>query len=352
MRTNRTVVVGLVCLTLAVSTGSASGEGLLRAQQPTPKVTDGVAIRPEDEKRLPALARARQIDACALLDPGSVKAIFGGVPRDVTPQDLDGCSMSVELSSSSVDGWRIAVESSQLMREDPDSEKLELHGRTFTGKESEPIGGRPVSSCTWMMPTSEGRNSFAISLNVSWSGTGQPPKPPCALAKEYLVPLAPYWITPPLRGEGATKPELVLGTKNPCAALPELAKRFAVPGEQPRQEVIAPYSCTMTLTEYKPETRAPSTRLGISFGWSTNPVYLTSVKDSSFRAATVAGKPAAVTMNPISRSCQVDVQYDPTTIPERFATEPTKRKMQVITVTAPTCEVAEPAAEIVVKGAL
>ncbi|MCP3804236.1 hypothetical protein NLX83_33680 [Allokutzneria sp. A3M-2-11 16] len=343
MRTHRIATVGLVCLTVALSTGA----GPLLAQPPGQGPTDGVAVDSLTKERLAENAVKRTIDTCALLDPESVKEVFDAPPRDVTLREFDSCSMTVEPTPGTTSrSWSISVSTSVTVSKRDNAETMELHGRTFA-RRADRVGGIPDQSCAWAVLGDA--TTLPVQLSVSWRGRNDepPPKPQCEVAKAYLMKLVPYWLTPSKRGEGATKPELVLPTKDPCAAIPELAKRFAKPGVQPKMKSISPYMCALEVTPFNMQTRTLPEEIQISFRWADNPAH------QAKQPITVAGKPGSVAPERmIDKSCQVDVQYDPTMVPERFASDPNGRDVQVITVTAKTCDVAQPAAELVVKGAL
>ncbi|WP_143261888.1 hypothetical protein [Allokutzneria sp. NRRL B-24872] len=340
MRTHRVATVGLVCLTVVLSTGA----GPLRAQPPSPG--GEVAVDEYTKAKLPENALKRTIDTCALLDPGSVKEIFGATPRVISLNGFDICFMTVEPTGDSLNAWMISVNIGiTSVTSDNNAETLELHGRTFARRKDRELPGGGDLGCTWaLLPNDAG--TLPVELSVSWDGMKDkpPPKPQCDLAKAYLPKVAPYLITPSRRGEGATKPELTLPTKDPCATVPELAKRFAKPGQPPRMKATSPFSCSIDLTPFNPQSRELPEQISVSFRWADNPAH------KPERAVTFGGKPGSSAVR-FDKKCQVDVQYDPTMVPERFETEPNRRKVQTITVVANTCDVAEPAAELVVKGA-
>ncbi|GAA4005546.1 hypothetical protein GCM10022247_28760 [Allokutzneria multivorans] len=341
MRTHRVATVGLVCLTVVLSTGA----GPLRAQPPSPG--EGVAVDEYTKTKLPENAVKRTIDTCALLDPGSVKEIFGAPPRDIDLNGFDSCSMKVEPTGDSSRSWSIAVNTgfSTVTKKD-NAETLELHGRTFARRKDRELPGFVDFSCAWAL-LSDNPSAPPVELSVSWRGMRDepPPKPQCDLAKAYLPKVAPYLITPSRRGEGATKPELTLPTKDPCAAIPELAKRFAQPGQPPKMKSSSPFSCSLEVVPMNLQTRERAEEIEISFRWARNPAH------KAEKPITIGGKPGNMAERSIDKKCQVDLQYDPTMVPERYASEPDGRDVQTITVVAKSCDVAQPAAELAVKGA-
>ncbi|SDM15197.1 hypothetical protein [Allokutzneria albata] len=341
MRTHRAATVGLVCLTAVLSTGA----GPLRAQPPSPG--EGVIVDEYTKTRLGENALTRTIDTCALLDPGSVKEIFGAPPRVISLNGFDRCSMTVEPTGDSLRSWSISVNTGfTTVTKTDNAETLDLHGRTFARRKDRELPGLVDFRCTWAL-LSDGQGTPTVELGVDWHGMKNepPPKPQCDLAKAYLPKVAPYLITPSRRGEGASKPELTLPTKDPCVAMPELAKRFGKPGQQPKMTSVSPFSCTLALSAYDPRSRERPEEIEVSFRWADNPAH------KAANPVTIGGKPGNMAERGIDKKCQVDLQYDPTMVPERYATEPDGRDVQTITVVAKTCDVAQPAAELAVKGA-
>ncbi|MFB9909519.1 hypothetical protein [Allokutzneria oryzae] len=321
------------------------------AAAPVPATTDLGSLKadPESLRNMAEMAIYRTWDPCALHDPASASRIFGDAVSLIEPSDFDSCLLKVNLDRTGSRNWRIytRIGSPLLDDEAAGGAVVEAAGRKFLqGKKS----SSSTPGCEYNMQTSKTK---VLSLQVTWGGmsTETPPKDPCALAKEYVTAVAPFFANPPLRSEAQTEPQLPLASKDPCAPLKDLVEKFksmTVEGEQPSAIVsgTSPNTCTLSFsTRYTPGKKSKP-QISVDYKWGIDPAEGLS-GGASTRPIQVEGKPAQVEDHTARAlgACMVRVQYDPMKVPA-------VDRVQVVQVAAPDCQTAEEAAKIVTKVAL
>ncbi|WP_344874790.1 hypothetical protein [Allokutzneria multivorans] len=356
-RRGRRAVVGALALALlatgcsgeqaaAPPSGKAPAQGGAPAASAPTADFGPVQVDPETLKGFAESAIYRTWDPCALHDPTSAAKIFSDVVALIEPSDFTSCLMTIKLDRTGSRSWRIYTRIASSYLQEEGGEVLEAAGRKFVQAKK---GSSSSPGCEYDMQTSKTKS---LSLQVSWSGslsTDPPPKDPCALAKEYMTALAPFFVNPPLRSEKATEPQLPLASKDPCVPVKDLAEKFKSltgAGEQPKlSSGLSPNDCTVVFSsKYTPGQRTRP-EISIGYKWSIDPAEGIGA-GGTVRKTQVEGKPALVNERTSgSTGCIVTVQYDPLEIPE-------VDRVQVVQVGAPDCQTAEEAAKIVTKAAL
>ncbi|WP_143261889.1 hypothetical protein [Allokutzneria sp. NRRL B-24872] len=356
-RRGRRAVVGALALALLATGCSgepaaappsdkspAQGGGAPAASAPTMDFGSAQAT-PDVVKSLAEAAIYRTWDPCALHDPTSAAKIFNDVVALIEPSDFSSCLMTIKLDRNGSRSWRIYTRVDSRFDEDAAGEVVEAAGRKFV-QDKKSSSSSP--GCEYNMQTSKTK---ALSLQVSWSGSlssDPPPKDPCALAKEYITALAPFFANPPLRSEKATEPQLPLASKDPCAPVKELAEKFKSlgAGEQPRVSTgLSANDCNLNFSSKPVPGQRTRPEISIGYKWSIDPAEGIAGGGTA-RKTQIEGKPALVNERPTgSIGCIVTVQYDPLEVPE-------VDRVQVVQVGAPDCQTAEEAAKIATKAAL
>jgi len=294
----------------------------------------------------------RLLDPCALLVPDAGARAVGGTADQLVPgPDPAECTLDVlpEGAQRSVDAWTVSVEVG-VSFEDTDLE---------SGATPLPIPGTPGDSfyrqksfsgsdCTIVRPIED---RAGIELEVQAPILAEAPsQPPCDIAVRYLENTTDRWLDPPVRADGLTVPRLPLAEQDPCAATPAIGQTLdAAVRAQPDNL----YSCRVVFTEPvtgatgRPTDTTPGDQPGtappggaavgenveVTFAFTGDPASLEPT--GGIEPVTITGHAGSLDRS-LTDKCVVQVAINDTVRVETSDGD----SVQVIRVTAPSCEMA------------
>lgn len=351
-----------------------------RSETPT-TTTVPVPYAGGTEAEAQAYRALRLLDPCALLVPDAGAEAVGGTADQLVPGlDPAECTLDVlpEGAQDSLDAWTVSVEVGVRF----DDIDIEL------GATAQPIPGAPEGSfyrqesfsgddCTIVRPLGERYgDGYGIELEVAAPLLAEAPsQPPCDVAVRYLESTTDRWLEPPARADELTEPRLPLADQDPCAATPAIGDSLGV---SVRATPEGLYRCTVILTEPATEpTDGPTGTAPTASRPTTDTTPTDSTPGEPSGKAPPAASPVgesvevsfAITGDPASREPSTGIE--PVTIARRVGSldrsladscvvqiaisdtirveTPDGGRVQVVGVTAPSCETATQVATTVLN---
>lgn len=376
-RKRRSLIIAAAVLVALLSGCTATDPPANEAKKPGTTTTTSAApipYKPGAEAHVEARHALRALDPCALLDPEAGATAVGGTADQLLPgPDPAECVLEVlpEGATKTVDAWTVTA----------------TVGVSFSSLDIDLGGAKPQpipavddgsfyrqesysdSDCTIVRPVDD---RFGLELEVQAPLLSETPaQPPCDIAVAYLKSTVDRWMTPSSRADGLTEPTLPLAEQDPCAAT-------AAVGEAVGAEVLAEpndlYNCRIVVDEASSNTPAPDSKpvptadgepSGTTPDSSATPsqedrasaadgveITFLIVSDPASRepingteSITIDGRMGSLDRS-ATVSCDVQVALNDTTVVHARDGE----RLQVVSVTASSCETATQAATAVLES--
>jgi hypothetical protein len=251
----------------------------------------GLPMEPEQARLAELFAQVRSWDICAMHDIAAAGRATGYVPDELLPYREPGICRLLMKEPSGVQEWELQIDVFPVVPSESGGQPLDVGG-----VQMQQVRDSDDSRCAYSYPiSSAGDEPWGIELSV-FSIAGN--KPPCDVAREYAVAIAPRLADPPLRSAGGTTPALDITASDPCAVaaamVPEMAAGQALGPDAVEVGDLEPYRCSVDVTAGNgPDAR----RLRGSVEFT-----LTSASDLG--SVTIGGFPGA--SNQLGINCQAE----------------------------------------------